>query len=268
MAKAQLTQRDLNLLQCLHAFGVVTSDQLTRFFFPGVARTTVLRRLRRLELDGYIRKRGNLQTAMAVWMIEAEGQKVLGHESFRTTFPIHQLEHEVTLSEIRWRLQKLGSCLSWMPERDLRRAALRNAQDNRKSIVVPDGLALLRSFLGKERMVKIEAELHPKSRVRYAVFFKKFDPYRKGGNVFTWYFVRKDAIGRKILAYAKKYCRDSLDHLIGYTVIDDFLKNPGEAKLVKMNGVTPLAEVLALPAQGPAQGLSREKTANPKSIAA
>src|SRR5690348_15894496 len=91
---ARPTKRDTKLLRTLFDFGVVSSTQISSWLFEGVEKTTALRRLRRLEEGGFIRKRGTLPNGTGVFMIEQEGAKILGESLPFTTFPSHLLIHE------------------------------------------------------------------------------------------------------------------------------------------------------------------------------
>src|SRR5690242_2521375 len=114
VAGARPTPRDMKLLRLLLDYGVISSHQIATWIFPGVEKTTVLRRLRRLEEGGWIRKRGTLPDGTAVFLIEPKGTRLLGENSRITTYPRHMLEHEIEINALRWTLSQMGVVKSWM----------------------------------------------------------------------------------------------------------------------------------------------------------
>ena len=232
--KLILTKRDARLIKLLCDFGLASTEQLSRWIFKKINRTTVLRRLRRLEKGDYIRKRAALQNATAVWVLGVNGEKFLGSIPRRHYFPAHQLEHEITSNEIRWHLYSLSVVKNWMTEWYLKRAALGKAEvKNRSShYQIPDALVLFKFFLKQDSAVKLEVELSLKSEMRYREKFKRYHNDRNYTDTFTWYFVKTDTMGDSILRYVKRHSQVNLDYLIGYTVISDFLEKGLEANLV------------------------------------
>jgi len=270
----QPTPRDSKLIRLVYDYGAVSSRQLASWFFNGVEKTTVLRRLRRLEGGRFIRKRGTLPDGTAVYLIGEAGTRYLCERKEVTTFPRHQLEHEIEINSVRWRLESLGLVKSWMTERALRSEIMRrNPGRQRSNLIVPDALILFRHFLEPGRKVQLELELHAKSDQRYRARLEKFRPTRLQASSFHWYLVRAASCGEKILRFAQKYGGSEAKDFIGYSVLDDFREQGLEAKLYRPGRALPLHAVFAThsekhPAQGDAQGLSRVNQANRDSAVA
>ncbi|HAR41029.1 MAG TPA: hypothetical protein DCS07_00075 [Bdellovibrionales bacterium] len=243
---SELTERDLKLFKLLSDFGVISTVQLSKWIFPKVARTTALRRLRLLEKRGLIRKRGTLPDATAVWMIDQKGQRLIAGMTENLYFPAHQLEHEITLNEIRWRLHGLGVVQSWMNERELRRKAPDRNGFERENLAIPDAVILMKHFGRPEAFVRLEVELNLKSNERYKRLFRRTDPYSQGTRAWIWYLVKSRSMGNRILRYAKKHADYSLPPVLGFTVIDDFLTDPWSAEFHQLEKATTLATVMKL----------------------
>lgn len=263
--KLILTERDIKVLKLFHDFGVVSSDQVARWLFPNVAKTTVLRRLRLLENAGYIRKRGTLPNATSVWVIECDGIRLLDGVPDKEFYPLNQLPHDITLNEIRWQFHSLDLVQSWMTERNLRqKLAKESSYKVRSGWVVPDALLLFQNFSKDNFSARIEVELTLKSDQRYEVQIQKYFGIYDQKRVFTWYFVRTRKMGERLLMLAKKYGPMDITGFFGVTVIDDFLKDPRRAKLTMIEKEFELWQLIKTPetetkpAQADAQGLSRK----------
>ena len=271
---ARPTARDTKLIRVVFDYGAVSSRQLAAWFFEGVEKTTVLRRLRRLEDGAFIRKRGTLSDGTAVYLIDETGAKHLGERPEATTFPRHLLEHEIEINSLRWRLEKLGLVKSWMTERALRSQIMRrNPGKERSNLIVPDALILFRHFLDPGAKVQMELELHAKSDQRYRARLEKFRPTKVQGSAFNWYLVRASSCGERILRFAQKYGGTEAKDFIGFSVLQEFWERGLEAKLHRPGRAIPLHAVFAVPpekhpAHGDAQGLSREKQAKLEAVAA
>src|SRR5690606_26678509 len=156
----------------------------------------------------YIKKRGSTPDGTAVFTVDQEGAKSIGQRPKIASYPYHQITHELTLNDVRNRLEGLGVTKSWLPERSIRQELMRLrvvTQDQRFKVVVPDGIALFRHFFTPDAKVKIELELHLKSDVRYRMRFKNFGPIREKPMHFYWYFVRSESAGKRIIKLADDY---------------------------------------------------------------
>lgn len=265
---AAITSRDRKLLRVMFDYGILTSRQMSLWFFTGVRKTTVMRRLRRLEKGKYIRKRGTQPDGTAVYLIGETGAKYLGEGLQHTTYPFHQIEHEIQVADLRWRLESLGVVKSWMTERTLRSEIMkRNPSRERSKIVVPDALILFRDFLIPSGKVKLEMELHMKSNGRYQQRFRYFDQ----SAIFTWYVVKTNSCGDKILRLVDQYARTGAKSCIGYSSLEELESFGMEAKLHRLGSSAALKDILLLkdhPAHGVAQGMSIPKTSFKEKVAA
>jgi hypothetical protein len=244
---------------------------ISKWVFPEIEKTTVMRRLRRLEEGEFIRRRGTFRDGSAVFLIGIEGARHLGQKVPHTTYPLFLLDHEFAINKVRWKLNELGLIRSWMTERELRSAILqRNPRRERSNLVIPDALILFRHFLAPNAKVELEVELHEKASNRYAARFKKFHQSMQKSQAFQWYVVRSEGCGLAILHSAARYGGVSIKDFIGFTQIDELIEKGLESRLFTLKQTLPLHAVLneKLPAQEGAQGQGIPKSQNSESIAA
>ncbi len=267
---ARPTVRDLKLFRTLFEYGLLSRRQICQWFFEEVEKTTVLRRLRKLEEGHYIRRRGTLGDGTSVFVIASEGVKAIGEEVITTTYPRHQIEHEIEVGNLRHYLERLGAVKSWMTERSLRSEVMKRSRWNdRSQILVPDALILFRHLLKPNAKVALEMELHAKSDQRYKARFQKLE----ASSVFTWYIVKTESCSNKILNMAARYGRNGSEDCIGVTLLQDLEAKNLDAMIYRPHQICSLKEALnftatTVPAQAGAQGLSTVNPNNPKAIAA
>lgn len=264
----EITARDQKLLRVLFDYGVLTSRQIGAWFFKGVEKTTVLRRLRKLEHDHYIRKRGILTNGVTVFVIGENGAKYLGEIMPITTYPFQQLEHETQITNLRWFLETLGAVKSWMSERALRSdIARQHGTKDRSKFIVPDGLILFRNFMAPNQKVAFEMELHLKNKGRYKEKFRRLEV----SPVFIWYIVKNRSMAKQILTLAHEFAPERTKSQIALTTIEDLEALGLAANVYRIYDFKPLNEVLDLklnPAQGSAHTVSTPKTEQEKKMAA
>jgi Fe2+ or Zn2+ uptake regulation protein len=79
-----LTERDKKIFSDLKNYSVLTTTHIARRNFPGVALTTVLRRLRRLEACGFVRRIEGLASNERCWMVTRKANQDFSDSSPRT----------------------------------------------------------------------------------------------------------------------------------------------------------------------------------------
>lgn len=260
----QLTERDQILIQHLYDYGILSSRQMANWFFKDVEKTTVLRRLRRLEKFHYIRRKSALPDGTLVFVIGENGIKHLGEVASNTHYPVHQLPHEILLADIRWQLEGLGVVKAWVTERTLRSEIVRqNPWKRGKKYLIPDALIHFEHFLNGDGKVHLELELSAKSNQRYRERFRALGYDSTGREPPIWYLVPKEAFGRRLFTLLKKYGGLHATNQVFFTVIQDFKEKNLEAMLYAYQGEAKIRAVFKIPdtpnpAHMDAQGLSRE----------
>src|ERR1700733_15078901 len=115
-----MTPRDFNFLENLSGYGILSTAHISNLFFPGVKRTTVLRRLRMIEKAKLIRRVHGLPEGMLSWVMTEFGIKTVG-----SGYPIkipnrNTIGHDLGLVDLRISLDSIGLFDSWRPEHDLK----------------------------------------------------------------------------------------------------------------------------------------------------
>lgn len=258
-----LTQRDREILFDIQAHGIHGTRGIASSHFPGVALTTVLRRLRVLERKRYIQRIPGLEGGSFGWALTRESAEKLGFDAAKVHFPRFTLEHDVKLAALRILLEDCGIARSWRPEHEIRaRIARKYGRHGNSDRTIPDGLMGV-EIDGLKETVAIELELSPKNQTRYR---RIIGDYRFKQNLWGfWYVVSKASLGRQL----KKACFDSM-HLSKqpyflWSVLDDVMSDPlnaivsGFKESWRLGDLwTPSPGIMATaPAHTPAQEVSR-----------
>jgi len=222
----KLTQRDLEIFKLLSTMAILTTAQLQKTVFSGVAVTTVLRRLRKLEKEKYIQRIGGLPSYEVAWALTQKGADTVGYGNPKRNFHRLSLVHDVRLSDLRLTLERYGIARSWIPEHEIRSImARKHGLRKMKTETVPDGIMSL-SYKGVMESVAVELELHYKNQDRYKQIFQS---YRwKENNKAVWYFVPSKSLGKHLeKLWMKSGIRSTPWHL--WSEMDDVLANGAAA---------------------------------------
>lgn len=192
----QLTPRDLEIFKLMAKTAILTTAQIQKSTFSGVAATTVLRRLRKLETEKYIQRVDGLPNHEVAWALTLKGSNIIGYANPKRHFHRLSLVHDVKLSDLRLKLEDCGVAHSWIPEHEIRSAMARKHGVRRmQSATVPDGIMGV-SHKGVMESVAIELELHHKSQNRYKHIFQS---YRWKENILAvWYLVPSKSLGKHL----------------------------------------------------------------------
>ena len=87
-----IMNRDKELCRRLHSFGLLTTRQIAATLFPGIALTTILRRLRKLEEASYIRRIEGLHNNEKGWALTHEGANLVSVQNSKIHFRKDQLQ--------------------------------------------------------------------------------------------------------------------------------------------------------------------------------
>lgn len=189
-----LTKRDEGLLRVLAAYELLSTRQVLGLVFAGIRKTTVLRRLRKLEAERFIRRTAGLAGGEFVWSLGAAGAFRLRLEKYLENLNRNTLEHDVALNDVRLAFEQAGLALSWVTEQALRRRVGEHSFVGES--LNPDAIAAVRTGGGQEA-VAVELELWSKSPARYRKIFSHYGSLSRIWAV--WYVVPDPALGKKIL---------------------------------------------------------------------
>lgn len=262
----RIQQRDKKLLEFIYKYGVLTTAQIRRISFAGIAHSTVMRRLRKLESANVLLRLTGLEEGLLSWTLTTEGADRIGFDRPLEYRNKNILKHSVTLAELRMTLEKAGLGNNWISEIELRRK-MYNAKDPWASEkLVPDGLFPAKVF-GETKMVAFELELNPKTRARYQELFHQYA--RKTSIGLVWYIVESETFAQSLLRIWESTSRSKTSPIMMISLLDDVLRDPKSARLIGIKGTRLAQEVFefnllnSLAHEG-AQGLSK-KTSEPLS---
>lgn len=251
----KLTERDQNLLLDLNAYALHRTRTIRDRHFPGVAMTTVLRRLRLLEDEGYVRRIEGLPNAQVAWTLTGKSAEQLLPRASKIHFPRFILDHDLKLADLRLLLEEQGIAHSWNPEHEIRsRVAKAHGHRGVGERNVPDGLMGIQ-IGGQSRIVAIEVELTAKNQRRYR---RILDDYGTKQSLWgVWYLVHRYTIGKQVLHAAKDIAYRQ--PLLLFSVLEDVMRSPLDAAVYGMKAryrVRDLWDHQTSVTQATAQGVS------------
>lgn len=250
----KLTKRDQELLNGLTQYGMFSTKTIIEMYFKGINFSTVLRRLRKLEAENFIKRVGKLETNEFLWGVTSKGGDTLGQEFFKTHWSKSMLEHDHKLVALRLHLEQLGISKSWIPEHQIRSSiykkySLRDAKDK----LIPDGL-MEASVTNYSETIAIELELNLKNKARYK---KMIYAYQGKDNLHAvWYIVSSRSILNCLKYYWNK-CRSNYSKVRVYFSLLEDIQNIGvNAKMIGLESTYIIKNYFDLPAQVSAQSVS------------
>ncbi len=254
----QQTKRDAYLMKSLSTYGMLGSSHIKNHFFGGIARTTVLRRLRLLESKGLIKRVMGLESQELLWMLTTKGGREMRVTIPKTHWSKNMLEHDYLLVDLRLNLEVSGIAHSWMPEHLIRSEIFRKhgAKDIHERIV-PDGLIGIQ-VNGKNESVALELELNLKNQTRIKKTLHRY--ISKGGFYALWYVAPKLSILSSVWKQWQ-ICGGLKSKVKFYgSLLQEIVESPPKARLLGTKPVLTLGEswiMKAVPLG--AHGVSRQK---------
>lgn len=234
------TKRDAHFMRSLSSYGMLGSSHIEKHFFGGIARTTVLRRLRLLESKGLINRVIGLESQELLWMLTTKGGRELRVTIPKTYWSKNMLEHDYRLVDLRLNLEYSGIAHSWMPEHLIRSEIFR--KHGTKDIherIVPDGLIGIQ-VNGKNESVALELELTLKNQTRIKKTLKRY--ISKGGVYALWYVAPKLSILSSVWKQWQ-LCGGLQSKIKFYgSLLQEILESPPKARLLGTKPVLTLGE--------------------------
>ncbi len=189
-----LTKRDILLLQVLGDYELLSTRQLRSLVFPGIRKTTALRRLRKLENEKLIRRIHGLKGGEFVWSLLMSGANRIHRDSCIERINRNSIEHDVLLNDIRIHLERMKIVTGWHTEQAIRRASSKSNSEIRNNLN-PDAIASVRTPNGNEA-VAIELELFAKNSSRYRKTFSQYGEIKSLWAI--WYVVPTFSLGKRV----------------------------------------------------------------------
>jgi hypothetical protein len=225
-----LTERDLGLLEKLSDYGLLSSRQIETLIFPGIARETVLRRLRRLRGHKLIDRSIGVEGGPLVWWLEEKGAKKIGLGFSYGPLNRNLIEHNATLSQVRLALESVDVIRDWKGEHVLRKeAAQERSRYGKDPDVIPDALLVMASHKGGLHTVALELELTAKKKSRYE---EVFDSYAGKKQIAAlWYIVPTKKFGQWLAAEWENERAHRKPETFFWSVLKEILRDPWSAEI-------------------------------------
>lgn len=110
-----ITERDVKIIQKIHAAGWLTTQQIRDYFFPGRSTNAVCKRLRKLAQSGHIAIARAGSTELGLYRLAGQGKRVLIEHtlcaetdiSIPTQIP-RKLKHFIAVNDLRFRFEQLS----------------------------------------------------------------------------------------------------------------------------------------------------------------
>jgi hypothetical protein len=237
--------------------------------FSGIAATTILRRLRKLETSGYIRRVLRLEGQEILWSVTVKGVLLVGGLPIKRNIRSDTLVHDLKLTDLRLHLEDIGVAHSWIPEHEIRsKVAFKHGLRHINERIIPDGLLGVNHH-GSKESVAIELELNFKNSRRYQ---KTCEGYRDKNKLWgVWYVVANRGLGRAISSLWKNTPNWNPEFNFLWSLEDEVLKEGLKARVSMRGEIYRLEEIFkpesefksnqnlkTIPAQPPALRLSRQ----------
>jgi hypothetical protein len=177
----QITERDIEILRWINRMRFATAKQVGIRFGIGIWYT--YKRLRKLDVEGYLVHVRPLRDAPGVWLCTEAGARMSGTGLWAPPRKINiaTFRHDLIVNDLGIRLEEKGR---WVSERELR-----SGKDYRMK--VPDGMLIC-----GDKRIACEVELTRKSQraiEKNIRFYTKSIEYDE-----VWYLVNGKAVGDAI----------------------------------------------------------------------
>jgi hypothetical protein len=223
-----LQPRDKELFSKLSKYGVMSTECIAAILFRGVAHTTVMRRLRKLEEQELLLRLTGLPNSMNAWRLTRAGSDVISaREPFRYSNK-NVLLHEVTLTDVRIALERLGIGENWTSEMEMRRERGWQPNGESQDALIPDGI-FVAQISGLPAVVAVEVELTPKNHARYDKLFRHYA--RKDALTYVWYIVANISIGDLVLKRWTQAKHADASPTLMVSHLDEVLKDARSARV-------------------------------------
>lgn len=217
-----LTERDLRILRLIRDQRFVTAEQL-KHEYPGARMSEVYRRLGELERCGLLKSERLLTRNQKLYIVTREYHgdghtKEYGYLPYFGKPRVHQIEHDLKVTNVRLVLQSLYPTWCWTPER-----AILAERDNLPTHEVspqPVSDGMLEGWSGE--VIYIEVENSNKSEVRTRKTMQRWMDDRKASLVL--YVATKEEVYRQLIRVLRSLSVHGDHDPVGIIRYDDLIK--------------------------------------------
>lgn len=224
--KVKVTERDKNILEGLSGYYLLSTKQIQSLYFQNINTRTVLRRLRLLRGQEYLRRFKFGVNGECVWSLGKKAEKILAKDIKIHGINRNSLEHDLKTNDLRIDLEskKIGS--NFISGFCLRHQASANKSPyNRSPETIPDWIFSMRMTSGA-KIIALECELNYKGKRRMHYVFERY--YKKSSIHHLWYVVPTESFKRKLLKIYKEYPLKKSDNYLFVSTFSEFEKSLDE----------------------------------------
>jgi DNA-binding MarR family transcriptional regulator len=225
--------RDRRLLEFLSRLEVLSTAQICTFIFPAVAKTTVARRLRKLEKENWIYRQRFSIAASALWSLTEKGAKQIP-----SGVPYQRCNRETVFksflfARIRLELESLGLGENWSSHRDLRARKKESTTRDQRRWILPDAL-FVRQKDGEPRLVAMQV-------LKRGLCFEKSQKILKhyaqmDTLYYLWLLTEHDQERDVLFSQWRIVGEIANAPVLICTDVQDFFANPRQAKIYLRSG--------------------------------
>jgi DNA-binding CsgD family transcriptional regulator len=202
--RAELTDRDIDILTWITRHGVVTTEQIAKKFFPGTSGfSAAQRRIRKLTNTHppVIRRDRTFWRYPAVIRVTASGANLTDCDLRPARLVLAEVAHSLGIVDLTEQLlaEHPGATLITERERRAERYRDKRAGERKATGRIPDGVLVLHS---NPREIAIELDLSPRREKTVEAIVRAYQAERYAG---VWWYVRPDRVAR--IAEIVKRCR-------------------------------------------------------------
>ena len=164
MSKIILQPRDIELLDLLSLYNLMSTRQVYDLVFSGINHATVLRRLRLLEKNKYICQNAILDNYSRTWQLADRATEAVPNALIFKLYNRNTINHDILVTEVRLRLEKFGLGLDWVSGFEIKSQNTHDQnsfQENHQ--VLPDGI-MVEGIWNEHKVISLELELTIKSK--------------------------------------------------------------------------------------------------------
>lgn len=219
--KLELQPRDIQIMKFVFACRVVTYDQITRRHFPKTAARVARRRIRNLALQGYF-KLGHVGVADNVhrtvqplpelWpLIDEKWPFAVDRPHYKS----ESIEHDVRMTELLMRFEKLKTYRSFFTENLLQSSSILATDPRFRDLenIQPDGILTVQDLNGALKTYAVELELSKKVPERYQ---QKFINYYLARGIDAVLYVTSNTLIEAVVARADREIGKDRDSIVRF----------------------------------------------------
>lgn len=201
--KVKVTARDKKLLEGLSEFYLLSTRQIQTMYFNKINTRTVLRRLRLLKGQEYLRRFKFGVNGECVWSLGKKSEKLLAKDIKIQGINRNSLEHDLKANDLRIDLERKEIGNNFISGFNLRHQASANKSPyDRTPDTIPDWIFSIRMTNGM-KIIALECELNYKGKRRMHYVFERY--YKKSSIHHLWYVVPTESFKRKLLKIFREY---------------------------------------------------------------